>query len=68
MRIPENLLNELIQNEGELENGPINTMGVFRLALDLRDLRKEIEIWRKHAKVWRGLTDREISEWVAENR
>jgi|694.fasta_scaffold00471_64 hypothetical protein len=40
MRIPANLLDELIENEGELKSGPVATMGVLRLALDLRDARR----------------------------
>jgi len=41
-RIPDELLNKLIDNEGELEAGSISAMGVLRLALDLRDARAEL--------------------------
>jgi len=37
-RIPDELLNKLIDNEGEF----ISAMGVLRLALDLRDARAEL--------------------------
>jgi len=39
MRIPDNLLDELIENEGEMRTGPVLTIGVLRLALDLRETR-----------------------------
>jgi hypothetical protein len=40
-RIPEALLDELIENEGELKTGPINAIGVLRLARDLKATRLE---------------------------
>jgi hypothetical protein len=42
MRVPQTLLEELIANEGELQSGPINNMGVLRLALDLKEAREEL--------------------------
>lgn len=42
MRIVKAALDELIEHEGELKHGPINTIGVWRLALDLRDARARI--------------------------
>lgn len=41
MRVPKELLEEVIRFSGELKNGPINEMGVLRLALDLQDARRE---------------------------
>ena len=41
MRISKEALEELIEHEGELKHGPINTMGILRLALDLQDARRE---------------------------
>lgn len=64
MRITNKMLNELIANEGELKTGPINSMGILRMALDLKDARNEIGIWRNHSKVWSGMTDNEIREWL----
>lgn len=43
MRIPQNLLEELIENEGELRSGPVNTTGILRLALDLKEAREDID-------------------------
>lgn len=40
MRIPENLLAEVIANEGELRTGPVSALGVLRLALDLKETRE----------------------------
>ena len=68
IRVPRSLLNELIENEGELRTGPINEMGILRLALDLKDAIKEIEIWHKYAKAWRGMTDKEIKTWIKANK
>jgi hypothetical protein len=38
-RISDRHLDELIENDGELSTGPINSLGVLRLALDLKELR-----------------------------
>lgn len=46
-RVPEHLLDEVIRNEGELKTGPITAMGVYRLALDLKDAREEIAKLKK---------------------
>ena len=43
MRISDKMLQTLIDNEGELlPLSPTSAMGVLRLALDLRDARKDI--------------------------
>ena len=42
MRIIKEALDELIRHNGELKHGPINSTGVLRLALDLRDARARI--------------------------
>jgi hypothetical protein len=42
MRIIKAALDELIENEGELKHGPINSTGVLRLALDLQDARARV--------------------------
>jgi len=42
-RVKSKYLDELIENEGELQSGPINTMGILRLALDLRDAREKVQ-------------------------
>lgn len=41
-RIAKEALDELIEHQGNLKHGPINTVGVYRLALDLRDARARI--------------------------
>lgn len=43
MRIHHTALQELVDNAGELKHGPINSVGVLRLALDLRDTREHLE-------------------------
>lgn len=43
MRVPDNLLEELIENEGELVTGPIRGIGILRLALDLREARQRLK-------------------------
>ena len=47
LRVPEHLLDEIIRNEGELKTGPISPMGVYRLALDLKEAREEIDRLKK---------------------
>jgi hypothetical protein len=42
MRIPQDMLEDLIENEGETGTGPINNLGILRLALDLQEAREEI--------------------------
>ena len=42
MRIVPEVLDELIEHNGEIKHGPINTTGVLRLALDLREARARI--------------------------
>ncbi len=42
MRIENHSVEELIANGGELKVGPVNQIGVLRLALDLRDARQEL--------------------------
>lgn len=42
MRISNDTLQELIDNEGELKRSPVSRMGVFRLALDLFEAREKI--------------------------
>lgn len=42
MRIPDHLLDELIENEGEMRTGPVLTIGVLRLALDLKETREAL--------------------------
>jgi hypothetical protein len=41
-RIPQDLLQNVIDNEGELNSGPVATMGVWRMAMDLKESRTEI--------------------------
>ena len=41
--IPDDLLQELLDNEGELKRGPINTIGVWRLAMALKNWKDEAE-------------------------
>ena len=43
MRITTEKLNELIRHSGETMGGPINEMGVLRIALDLKDARAELK-------------------------
>ncbi len=43
MRIIKETLNEIIEHKGEIKHGPLNSTGVLRLALDLRDARCRIE-------------------------
>lgn len=40
-RLPENLLRELLDNDGELKTGPIIPIGVYRLANDLMATRND---------------------------
>jgi hypothetical protein len=42
MRVSDQLLFILIKNNGRLPSGPINEMGVLRLAFDLLEAREEI--------------------------
>lgn len=42
MCITNEVLKELIANEGELKHTPVATVGVFRLALDLQEARELI--------------------------
>lgn len=42
MRIPNKMLQELIDNEGELTTGPITSIGILRLALDLKETRETL--------------------------
>ena len=42
MRVSDQLLLSLIQNNGRLPSGPINEMGIIRLAFDLLEAREEI--------------------------
>ena len=42
-RIPQDKLEELIQHDGRLSSGPINEMGIVRLALDLKEAREYIK-------------------------
>ena len=42
MRIDDAMLERVIANEGESDSGPVSATGVLRLALDLRDARKEL--------------------------
>ena len=42
IRITKEALDELIEHQGELKHGPLNSVGVCRLALDLRDARARI--------------------------
>lgn len=41
-RIKDEVLEELVDNEGELRTGPVSTIGVLRLALDLQDVRAKL--------------------------
>lgn len=41
-RIEDCVLDELIKHNGELKHLPINRAGILRLALDLKEARKEI--------------------------
>ena len=41
-RIPQDLLQNVIDNEGELNSGPVASMGVWRMAMDLKESRAEI--------------------------
>ena len=41
-RVSEAMLHQLIKNGGQLRSGPVNSMGVLRLALDLAEAREEI--------------------------
>jgi hypothetical protein len=50
MRIENHSVDELIDNGGELKVGPMNQIGVLRLALDLRDARQELEKARELLK------------------
>ena len=42
MRIIKETLDEIIEHKGEIKHGPLNSTGVLRLALDLRDARARI--------------------------
>jgi len=42
MRVSDQLLLSLIRNNGRLKSGPINEMGILRLAFDLLEAREEI--------------------------
>ncbi len=48
-RVAQALLLELIENGGELRSGPVATLGVLRLAIDLRDAREELARLREQA-------------------
>ena len=43
MRLLNAHIDELVKNGGELRTGPINSLGVLRLALDLKDARVKIK-------------------------
>jgi len=43
MRVPNELLQEVIDNNGETRCGPVNSMGALRLALDLKEARKALK-------------------------
>lgn len=43
MRIPDSILQEVIENDGDTKGGPVNSMGVLRLALDLKEARADLK-------------------------
>lgn len=61
MRIPQHLLEELIENDGELKSGPINSMGILRLGLDLKEARIKIKHFNEMYKLLEEWTNR--SSW-----
>lgn len=67
MRVSNEFVDELIQNEGKMSSGHVNQMGILRLALDLRDARETLRANTKPRKTvtvgaatpaWRWLTER----------
>lgn len=60
MRVPQNLLEELIENEGELRSGPVNTTGILRLALDLKEAREASKLKQKRFDEMYAL----LEEWT----
>jgi len=42
-RVADHFLDEIILYEGKLQTGPINDMGILRLALDLKELRESLK-------------------------
>jgi uncharacterized small protein (DUF1192 family) len=69
MRIAANFLNELIAHTGKLGNGSlVTTMGVLRLALDLREAREKIAALESEITLLRAPTKSKKARIVTEER
>ncbi len=56
MRIINETLDEIIEHKGEIKHGPLNSTGVLRLALDLREARERISALERHIELMRFTT------------
>ena len=56
-RIVKEALDELIEHRGELKHGPINAVGVLRLALDLQDARARVAELEKELEELGNIAD-----------
>ena len=49
-RVRDSYIEQLIKFEGQLSTGPINDIGILRLALDLKDARDKIKALEEEKK------------------